>query len=470
MIFLRSSFAKNNISLTLYDLCPAIKSYNDRHLHLTKDIRFIQNNIRMMLSKTSSLKKDRRDLLGFVGRFAKSLFGVSTEEDTTILQKQIKQLYDSTVGQSEQLNTFIDDFLSYVVKDNKKFKLLQKATLLNNQAIRAISSLINSTITTEHEFTKIINVLHIYGSQYVDTLVDIQSHLRQTELAIQTLLQGYLPYYFVPPTELQNTLASIRSQLTRIGPFHLTHTEIGYYYHIQDITYKLHKDKLFVKIRIPVTSTTTAFTLYWIHSVPIPVSANQEDQTVIDIPEPYIAISLDKLFYMSLSESQYQFCTGNNLKRCKQALTMQEISYPSCALALFYDNPRSVAKLCSVSFLPKSQFHQSHVITVADNAYLTFTLDKNWIQTCPGKAPVEIKPCKLCIVRLPCACSLKGQTFFIPPTLQHCKYEPTPVVNHSLNLAALFQFYGDHQQIYNLSSKTFFAKPVLSEIPQIKVL
>ena len=114
--------------MTLYDFCPAIKSYNEHHLQLTKDIQFTQNNTHLMLSENPSFKRNQRALLGFVGRFAKSLFGVSTEEDTKMLQKQIKQLYDSTAGQHEQLNTFIGDSQSYVVKDNKKFKLLQKGT------------------------------------------------------------------------------------------------------------------------------------------------------------------------------------------------------------------------------------------------------------------------------------------------------------------------------------------------------
>ena len=202
--------------------------------------------------------------------------------------------------------------------------------------------------------------MHIYGSQYVTPLIDIRFHLHQTEDAIQTLLQGYLPYYFVPPRELQEVLQGITKEVGKLGPFHLTHKDVAFYYHLQDIVYKLVDNKLFIKIRIPLAASTTAFTLYRIHSVPIPLSAKQEERTVIEIEKPYLAISQDKLFYKLLSESEYQFCTGNCLKRCNQALTMKESSTSNCALALFYDKPKSVAELCTVTLLPESKYHDSY--------------------------------------------------------------------------------------------------------------
>ena len=60
--------------------CPAIQAYNDRHYMLRRDITAAEESIQKMVQGKSSSKK--RALLGIVGRFAKSLFGVSTEEDT----------------------------------------------------------------------------------------------------------------------------------------------------------------------------------------------------------------------------------------------------------------------------------------------------------------------------------------------------------------------------------------------------
>ena len=459
----------DNLTLTLQHFCPAIRAYNKRHSQLKNDVLVAEQNIYQML-EYSKPPRQRRALLGFVGRFAKSLFGVSTEQDTKVLSDQIKQIQEVAKENVEETVTFSHTFRSYIIKANRKLELLEHATKLNNKAVALLTTLWEKSIQSEFRLADLINVLHTYGAQYVDTLVDIRTHLYQTEHALQTLLQGYLPYYFVPPKELDYALDKIATEIAKQGPFKLTHKEIGFYYHLQDIVYKLDKQKLFIKLRIPLTTTTTAFSLYRVHSVPIPLTADQSDRTIIEIQKPYLAISSDKLFYMLLSHSEYQFCTGNHFKRCNQALTMKESSNPSCVLALFYDQPQPISKLCSVTFLPKSSTVESHIITISENSYLVSSQDTQWIQSCPNKAPLQVNPCKLCIVKLPCTCSLKGQTFFIPPTLENCKGILIPTINHSLNLAALFNFYKDNQQLYNLTSKSFFSKPIIPEIPEIKII
>ena len=135
------------------------------------------------------------------------------------------------------------------------------------------------------------------------------------------------------------------------------------------------QQQLFIKIRILLTTTTTAFTLYRVHSVPIPLRANHSDKTFMEITKPYLAISFDNLFYMMLSEGEYQFCTGNHFKRCNQALTVLESSSLDCALALFYDFPKIITELCQFTFVPKSHSNQTHIITVSENSYLTSSED-----------------------------------------------------------------------------------------------
>ena len=80
-----------NSSISLQIFCPTINAYNECHHQLRHDIQSAEENIYRMLQENNPLTA-RRAILGFVGRFAKSLFGVSTEEDTSILAKQIQTL------------------------------------------------------------------------------------------------------------------------------------------------------------------------------------------------------------------------------------------------------------------------------------------------------------------------------------------------------------------------------------------
>ena len=89
---------------------------------------------------------------------------------------------------------------------------------------------------------KTVKLLHIYGTQYEDTLDDIRFHLSQT--TIQTLLIEYLPYYFVLSIHIQSVHDTIADEVIKFGPFKLFHHESGYYNHLQDITYKLDQQQL----------------------------------------------------------------------------------------------------------------------------------------------------------------------------------------------------------------------------------
>ena len=72
-----------NPGLQIQELCPTIQAYNDRHFRLLKDIHSSQHNINQLLGDVPL--RSKRAPFGFLGRFAKSLFGVSTEQDTNIL-------------------------------------------------------------------------------------------------------------------------------------------------------------------------------------------------------------------------------------------------------------------------------------------------------------------------------------------------------------------------------------------------
>lgn len=95
--------------------CPALQHYNHRHFQLLKEIQNSQLNIDRLLRDDNDISK--RSLFGFVGRFAKSLFGVSTEEDTNILVKQIEQLQATEENNQEYTND-VSNSLQSLIKKN----------------------------------------------------------------------------------------------------------------------------------------------------------------------------------------------------------------------------------------------------------------------------------------------------------------------------------------------------------------
>ena len=169
-----------NDTLTLQHVCPTIQSYIKHHDRLTKDILSAEKNINQILGHLNNTRS-RRAILGLVGRFAKSLFGVSTEGDTRILAQQIRQIREDFDAHNENTLAITQTFQSYIVKADKKFELLNQAIKLTDEATQLAATLVKQAIDNEFMFTHPFNILHLYGAQYTDVLLDIKTHLLQTE-------------------------------------------------------------------------------------------------------------------------------------------------------------------------------------------------------------------------------------------------------------------------------------------------
>ena len=108
---------------------------------------------------------------------------------------QIQQL---THVNEDQLEVLSGNLQMYILKSDKRAELLSKAIELNHKALNISNILITQKLKLAvSDIMNWINILHTYGVQYVDLLVDMRARLYQEEHAIQTLLQGYLPYLFV---------------------------------------------------------------------------------------------------------------------------------------------------------------------------------------------------------------------------------------------------------------------------------
>ena len=83
--------------------------------------------------------------------------------------------------------------------------------------------------------------------------------------AIQTLLEGYLPIYYVPPHKLKIFLNKFHSKLMKGYPiFRIAQTCVIYYYTVPNVIYARTRNQLCIKIKIPITTTDTLIHFYHI--------------------------------------------------------------------------------------------------------------------------------------------------------------------------------------------------------------
>ena len=454
--------------INLKNFCPGLLSYKERHDNLLKTIKVRQQNINELLPAP---RRQKRGIFDFVGKFSKSLFGTATEHDTQIIQSQIAAVTEAQQKSTNEVHFLNSALQSYMIKANKHDDLVAKAVQMNRDSIEAFDRVSQNALRrTSQTLIEWINLLHQFGNHYVFVLSDILIEVDSILSALETLLKGYLPSQFIPPDLMEKTLNHIATEVSKYGNFTLVHREVGFYYHLRDITFTRIGYQVYIKIRVPLTTMSNTFDVYQIHTVPIPMTHGRRDFTELSCDKPYVAISRDELFYVVMSKSEYDYCNGDEFKLCDQTFRMQPITVPNCATALYFGHVLKIAKLCKTHYVMPDKL-QTHIVSVEPNSYLVSTSDLDWTKVCPNQTPAKIQACHFCIVSLPCLCSIKAATFYLPPSLADCDNMTSEVkVRHSVNLPALYEFYNDYEILSNITIHKTFSLPVQSDIPNIKII
>ena len=464
---IRSNVQMEN-EISLKDFCPGLLSYKNRHDHLVQSIVIRQENIDKLLPVP---QRHKRGIFDFVGKFSKSLFGTATEHDTEVIQNQITAVAAASGKATNEVHFLKDALQSFMLKENKHDNLVAKALQMNRDSIEAFDRMNNDALRrTTQTLIEWINLLHQFGNQYVLVLHDILLEVDNVLTGLETLLKGYLPSQFITPDLMKKTLEHIATEMSQYGNFTLAHHEVGYYYHLRDITFTRIEDKVYIKIRVPLTTISNTFDVYQVHAVPIPITHGRRDFTELSSNKPYVAISRDELFYVVMSKTEYEYCNGDEFKLCDQTFRMQPITVPSCETALYFGHVENITKYCETHYVVPDKV-QTHIVSVRPNSYLVSTSDLDWTQNCPDKQPSKVRACHFCIISLPCFCSITAATFYLPPSLADCNNLTSEVsVRHSVNLPALYEFYNDYKILSNITIHKTFRLPVQSDIPDIKVI
>lgn len=76
--------------------------------------------------------------------------------------------------------------------------------------------------------------------------------------------------------------------------------------------------------------------------------------------------------------------------------------------------------------------------------------------------------CSMCIIQLPCRCSITTKQWFHPPRSVKCQTESKVQIFHPVNLALLQQFFND-SKLLALQADTTFAPSLKVQIPGFEI-
>ena len=425
--------------------------------------------------------RDKRGLIDIIGKGAKSLFGLATEEDIKILQHHVVKLHSLMKDKDNAQRNDIKSLHSIQIQSSKRMDNLANHLQNVDDVILNMSGqfqILNKFIESqlhghiprrlrqhEHLFDDIAHVLqwNAHISMKLTSLLETYNILQSMTHDIPHLLNGKLTPNLVLPSSITTILNDIDSSLRNFStPFKID-CDANYFYQYENtVLTTMHNDTIFIKLRIPITVNTFDFKLFKIDIVPVPADADQSIFTIVRYPQPFLLISNDNQTYLSLSRTDAD--TLIDIGRHRTLLPLKT-TQSDCLLNIYFDNHHLISETCQVDLVHNPQFPPSSIYALQDNAYIIYSPNTSWTVKCPNETH-QLFHKGLFTVYLHCRCTLLSATARYTATNLQC-LQSKHIVKYSVNWFVYDVLY---QSIpLNLHPTDFHHFPVKFQLPNFLV-
>ena len=262
--------------------------------------------------------------------------------------------------------------------------------------------------------------------------------------AVVDALHGHLDNFLVNSSHISAVLHRLNVELRRMHlSLHTVFTSLTDVYQSNDfIIHRVGRD-IYITIKFYVAPLQDTFTLYNVRRFPVTLPDGSAHMTELDTA--YTAVAYSPMFPYFIEFRSPPNVRNHMLDTTRAPDLLQSTSAPSCLLPLLQNEPSRIRQYCSFKLLPDSV---TPSVILLDASTVLFTNVSNITRklTCSNVPTVILPRCTQCIYRLPCQCSFRTETTYVPPTLQccapHTSNRTQPAV-HVNNLAILSHFFSE---------------------------
>lgn len=423
-------------------------------LEFKETYKFLDENVPFI--RISNRKK--KSLLPFVGDLSKSLFGTATMDDVNILKQHVNSLIKSNIKVAKFIKMQSHQFSSFMSAADNRFDNIQESVKENYLVITNLSQIITEQI--QNFQSGLLQLSELYNShmETAHTLVKQYSAFKQS---IGNLIDGKLSPALISTPVITNTIQEVSKILTEeYSNFYLTIKDPEYYYKHGQFVFGRHFGAIYVTLKFPLSHEKLPLNLYQVISMPVPVNETSNHATqLLDLPD-YLAITSHQQYYLLLDKTDLATCHKHQLYLCNFNKALMPVTQKSCIMSLFANDKQSVNEMCNFRFqhdlLRPTAIELSAGSTLVYNSY-------HLIVDCPNNQTI-LHGCSMCIIQLPCRCSITTKYWYLPPRLVKCQTESKVQIFHPVNLALLQQFFND-SKLLALQADTTFASSLKVQIP-----
>ena len=387
---------------------------------------------------TTTGARPKRAPLEFIGKISRNLFATATLDDVKILRDHISAL-ENDPGRFEGFQKFAESLSSLQFEVNKNMKIvtegLRRNRILINETFSELDILHHSleevmdNVDLQFKLmTQVVNIMHGINAREIHSMFFILSELDKIIDSYSTLLKGYLPIHLITPQRITAILNQVQEYLKANHPsFKVLHKDPAVYYNMPGvITYTKTMKYLYIKFRIPITSSDLLYEVYSIKSIPITTgNSTRVSFTQIRKLPNYLGVTRDNKFFVELDQVDYDSCPGINFKQCSNFLRVFQNSEPTCSSALFMNRLDHIHEKCDISLYPNPSKKETYFIDLQDGRVLISTLDLNWIESCYHRPPKTVTGCSNCVLHKSCNCTLSSKSFYITNSVHMCSKPET---------------------------------------------
>ncbi|CAG2233954.1 unnamed protein product [Mytilus edulis] len=392
--------------------------------------------------------------------------------DAHLLARHINELNKRSRVMANVLQQHGSHFSSFMTLIDNRTNNLMNGVKTNAAQIKQITyKFYNSLTSFQHSMTNISKIL----ITLVNNANILRENLNQLQSSIQSLAEGRISPFLLPKHILAHSMHKIHRIMSESYPgFHLTHFDPSYYYTHSNFVYARNHSRMYITVKFPISAHAKPLKLFKVYSLPVPVNSTSSHATKLMSLPKYFAITNNNDFYAALSTDDLANCKHGMTVFCYTNLQLTPINRPSCIVALFSNNITMVKQLCNFRFLLDHIVHK--VIELTPTSVLVYKSNNDLTLKCPDNSHV-IPPCPLCIVHVPCRCSISSHKLYFAPKLINCYDENTQLdtntssalsVLHPVNLALLTEFF-DQTKLNNILGDTTFPSQVALKVPNFKI-
>jgi hypothetical protein len=394
----------------------------------------------------TSTKRMKRGWLNIIGQGAKSLFGLATEKDVSVLKHHIAKLQNmmkngdkNRIADIKQLHSFqlkasdrmdklanhlatIDDVLINMTQQFDNLHQYSKQYFHLRQMVIELQNIIGETINfvswNSNSKLQLISLIETYNI--------FQSLLHD----IPHLIKGKLTPNILSPILVDQLLSTIDQELMHMN-FHLqVACDSTYFYeNTNTVVTTLHDNIIFIKLKIPIATHFQEFSLFRVETLPVPVHANQDTYTLVANISPFLLLSSDNRTFLELSANELSYLQDVHYPR---TIVPQFVNSGNCLLNIFFDKHDSISATCRIDLLHDPPFPQNFVLSLRPNFFLIYAPQLEWTVSCPTKLDKTLHHKGLFSIQLECQCTLTSADSLFTAVDMQCT-KGSQVIEYSVN-------------------------------------